>query len=161
MISCFTPPPFTGIYRARTMGCTHAPIEKEISKRFAKEQSICEPSIASTTPVAIHGAGNRVAHCFFIDITIENERKTSSRAEVETSKPVCCKNVGRLGRHPATISPTIFAINAFDRSTGRPHACASCRRCASMNPMQSSSSASAPRRASETPAAATVSIVSV
>jgi len=56
-------------------------------------------------------------------------------------------------RHPATISPTIFAIRAFDRITGRPDACASCRRCASTNPMQSSSSASAPLRTSETPLA--------
>src|SRR5215471_6207895 len=64
-------------------------------------------------------------------------------------------------RHPATISPTIFAIRAFDRITGRPDACASCRRCASTNPMQSSSSASAPLRTSETPLAVTTSTVSV
>ena len=64
-------------------------------------------------------------------------------------------------RHPATISPTIFAIRAFDRITGRPDACASCRRCASTNPMQSSSSASAPLRTSETPLAVTTSSVSV
>jgi hypothetical protein len=64
-------------------------------------------------------------------------------------------------RHPATISPTIFAIRALDRITGRPDACASCRRCASTNPMQSSSSASAPLRTSETPLAVTTSSVSV
>jgi len=64
-------------------------------------------------------------------------------------------------RHPATISPTIFAIRAFDRITGRPDACASCRRCASTKPMQSSSSASAPLRTSETPLAVTTSSVSV
>jgi hypothetical protein len=142
-----TPSPHTRIVVTTRLGCA-----RPMSVRVKSDRWVCRPRSRHVS------ASPSIATRWAVRLLAGQSICEGDRLRVPSGK---IAKIARKSRHAATISPTTFAIRAFDKITGRPQTRANSPRCASVKPMQSSSSACAPLRASETPVSATTSRVSV